>query len=197
MRRVDHHVEELVDGQHAAPGVAELLHVVRDDRRLDAAGTGLADERDDVRTYPRVAERTEGLEEIDAVLGRPDLHDRLARIGERQLPTLEAVPRMIGIVVVGAEDDLDGAFGGDPSAGTEGADRPERRIHEHTPEIEEHGVDGWHGAASSRFRRAGSSPAFARAAQPIGYMISRVTPFTAFITSSGSTRSAAARIGGS
>ncbi len=86
----------------------------------------------------------ERLEEVDAVLGRAEVHDRLARGHERQLPPLEAVPGMVGVAVVGAEEQLEHALGVDALARAEGADGREGRRHEDAAEVEEHCLHGWH-----------------------------------------------------
>src|SRR5680860_629198 len=41
--RVDHHLEQLVDGEGGSPGVAELLHVVGQQRERQAVASELAD----------------------------------------------------------------------------------------------------------------------------------------------------------
>ena len=79
------------------------------------------------------------------MLGLAESHDGLARVGERQLAALEAVPRVVGVGVVGAEDQVEHALGADALLRAEGADGGEGRVHEDAAEVEENRVHGWHG----------------------------------------------------
>ena len=64
-------------------------------------------------------------EEVDAVLGRAEVHDRLAR-GHGDSSPLEAVPGMVGVAVVGAEEQREHTLGVDALAHAEGAEPPRK-----------------------------------------------------------------------
>ena len=83
----------------------------------------------------------------------PEREDALARRLESDLPALQAVPRVLAVVLVGAEHD-----GADPARigadrEPELLDRAERRIGEHAAEVEQEGLDA--ARHSFRFQNSG------------------------------------------
>ena len=55
---------------------------------------------------------------------------------------------MVGVAVVGAEEQLEHALGVDALARAEGADGREGRRHEDAAEVEEHCLHGWHASVA-------------------------------------------------
>ena len=141
VRRVDHGIEELGERQQCAPAFAELAHVVGDDRGLAPAGARQTCDLDHVGAHGRARQGSERFEDVDAMIRRAELLDGAPRVLERHLAALEPVPGMIGVAVVGAEDQLEDAVGADPLLRAEGAHRGEGRVEEDSTEVEENGVD--------------------------------------------------------
>jgi len=63
------------------------------------------------------------------------------RVGKLTLPALEPVPRVIGVLVVGPEHQIEHGLSVDPGFGTERGHVRERRRREHAVEVEQHRLD--------------------------------------------------------
>ena len=143
LARVDHRVEQLVDGDHLAPRAAVLGDVVGHHCGADAAGAHRAHEVDDDGAVEGVlghaAEQLAGIEP-DARLGGigGDLREGFA---EPELAALTLVPRVVGVGVIRAEHQVHQVLGLDALGGGVLVDGLERRAGEHTTEVEQHRFD--------------------------------------------------------
>jgi hypothetical protein len=88
---------------------------------------------------PERTEHHEGVG-VEAALA-PELADFLARFHEGHLAALEPVPRMVGVVVVGAEHRVEHVARVDVDRRRELARRFERRFGKDAAEIEKDGVE--------------------------------------------------------
>ena len=109
LARVDDRVEQLVERELPAPRVAVLADVVGDDRGAQALRPHHAHGLDHEAPIDLVGhhhrEHLAGVEAESVRLGCSlDLRER---VDEGDLTPLELVPRVVGVGVVGTEDDLD------------------------------------------------------------------------------------------
>ena len=142
-RRIDDHIEELIDWHEPRPGFAKLDHVVRHDGSPVVVATQLDDTLDHglpcTRTACHSAKNVEGIE-LDA-LPCSEFDDALSRFDERNLSALEAMPGMVGVPVVGAEHDLSELARARSELGSQRIDGVEGRIREYATEVEQHCID--------------------------------------------------------
>ena len=100
---VHHDVEQLVDGHERAPHRRALAHVVGDEAELVALGAERAHPLEDRLVQGHVAEQRLQRREVDLdALLAAGLADRGRPVGDGHLAPLHLVPRVVGVLLVGA-----------------------------------------------------------------------------------------------
>jgi hypothetical protein len=128
-------VEQVVHREHRPPGGRALAHVVGHQRRAVAVRAQLTDVLDDVEVD--VERRQQGLHrgEVEGLAGDlghgVDLDEPLV---DGDLAPFEAVPGVVGVLVVRADEQLEVALGRRGEGGP-------RRCGEHAGEVVEHRLD--------------------------------------------------------
>ena len=126
-------------GISARQPARELARVVGDERGAQAALAQPARRRD--HRLARAAAARHAREDRERVEREPGLrrerHDRLARVEQRDLAALEAVPGVVGVAVVGAEHEAEHAFGRRAELGRGLGEHRERRRRVDAAEVEQ------------------------------------------------------------
>ena len=135
---VHHDVEQLVDGDQRAPHRRALAHVVGDEPEPVAVRAQGAHPIEDRLVEGHVAEHRAQRREVDLdPLLAAGLRDRGGPVGDGHLASLHLVPRVVGVLLVGPDQQLEV-----PAAG--GGERDPGRRRQHAREVEEHRRDRAH-----------------------------------------------------